>query len=296
MQLLKDNIFYYILKSFRPKQWTKNFFVFAAILFSQNIFNMGMFTNVISIFIIFCFLSSSVYLINDVIDVERDKNHPKKKNRPIAAGKLSKGFAVTLAGLLSIACIVISFSFNYYTGVVSLIYLIQATFYSLYFKNIVILDILFIAFGFVLRVIVGGLVISVNISVWLLICIILLSLFLALCKRRHEISLLSLGAKKHRKILEDYSVELIDQMISIVTASTLVVYSLYTFMASSNKLLMLTIPFVLYGVFRYLYLVYKKDGGGEPEEIVLKDKPLMLNILLWVLTIFFTLYTNTIVL
>lgn len=276
--------------SLRPKQWVKNLFVFAAILFSQKIFEIDMLFKVAAIFIVFSLLSSSVYLINDALDVERDKLHPKKKHRPIASGRVSKSFAVVLAVILAAFCITAGFWFNKFTGIVTLTYFVQAVVYSLYIKNIMILDILFIAFGFVLRVVSGGTVINVSISVWLLICITLLSLFLALCKRRNEVCVLNDNAKGHRKILEDYSLSLVDQMISIVTASTLVVYSLYTFMATQNKMLMLTIPFVLYGLFRYLYLVYKRDGGGEPEEVLLKDKPMIINLSLWIISILIILY------
>lgn len=288
--LLKDNILFNIFKSMRPKQWTKNFFVFAAILFSGNIFNPYMFLRVVYMFIVFSLVSSSVYLINDVIDVEKDKLHPKKKNRPIASGKVPIWVGVLTAVIIGSFSLGFAFYLGLYPGIVTLVYLAQATLYSAYYKNIVIMDVLFIACGFVLRAIAGGVVISVMPSVWLLICITLLALFLALCKRRHEIILLSNHAGSHRKILEDYSIGLLDQMISVVTSSTLVVYSLYTFMANTNRNLMFTIPFVLYGIFRYLYLVHKQDGGGEPEEIVIKDKPMILNILLWVLTAGIVLY------
>ena len=296
MQLLKNNLFYYVIKSFRPKQWTKNFFVFAAILFSQNIFNIPMLIKVCIIFVVFSLLASSIYLINDVCDVEKDRKHPKKKNRPIASGKVPKWLAITIAIVMSLSCISISFYFGYYTGVVAIAYLVQAVFYSLYFKNIVIMDVLFIALGFLLRVVAGGVIIGVNISVWLLVCVTLLSLFMALCKRRHEMLLLGIDANSHRSILNDYSVSLLDQMISVVTSAILVFYSIYTFMANQNKYLMFTTPFVLYGIFRYLYLVYKKEGGGEPEEILLMDKPMILDLLLWVVVSYLALYVMPVML
>lgn len=289
-QFTKNSVAIDIFKSLRPKQWTKNFFVFAAILFSQNIYNVSLLFKVVAVFIIFSLLSSSIYLINDVADIEKDKNHPKKKHRPIAAGRVPSWAAILLSIILLTFSLGASFALNFNTGLVSLIYLLQSIFYTLYFKNIVIMDVLLIAFGFILRVVAGGVVINVDISVWLLICVTLLALFLALCKRRNEISLLSKNASSHREILDSYSIGLLDQMISIVTSSTLVVYSLYTFLSSPNLYLMFTIPFVLYGIFRYLFLVHKKEGGGEPEDIVLKDKPMILNILLWVLVSYFALY------
>lgn len=288
--MIKNNIFVNIIKSLRPKQWTKNFFVFAAILFSQNLFNIPMLLRVILVFILFSLLSSGVYLINDIIDIEKDKNHPKKKQRPIASGAINPSVALVFAVLLSTFTLALSFKLSFYVGLVSLLYLIQSLLYSIYLKNVVIIDALLIAFGFVLRVVAGGLVISVNVSVWLIICVTLLALFIAFCKRRHEINLLSYKAGSHRKILEEYSVELLDQMINVVTSSTLVVYLLYTFLSSAEIELMYTIPFVLYGIFRYLYLVYKKNGGGEPEDIVLKDKHMVINILLWVLVVVIILY------
>ena len=287
---MSKRIFISIFKSLRPKQWIKNFFVFAAILFSQNLYNIFMVKRVVAIFIIFCFLCSGTYLINDVIDKEKDRVHPKKKRRPIASGDIPIWMAVSLAVLLLTFSLTVSFKFGFYIGLISSIYFIQALLYSVYFKKIVIIDALFIAFGFVLRVAVGGAVINVAVSIWLLICIILLALFLALCKRRHEINLLNQNASQHRSILDHYSIELLDQMISVVTSSTLVVYLLYTFLSARNDNLMFTIPFVLYGIFRYLYLVYVKNEGGEPEDTVIKDKPMIINISLWVLAVYIILY------
>lgn len=281
-----------IFKSFRPKQWVKNFFVFATLLFSRNFLDYSMFLRVSYIFLIFCALSSSVYLINDVIDRKKDSNHPKKRFRPIAAGRVPVWIAVTLSIVLSIVSLLLAFKLNLYTGVVALVYFIQSVAYSLYFKNVVIIDVLIVAVGYVLRAIAGGTTIEVGVSVWLLISITLLSLFLPLCKRRHEVNLVC--GNTTRKVLKEYTVGFLDQLISIVTSSTIVVYSLYTFMSNTrpaeHRYLMLTIPFVVYGIFRYLFLVYTKDLGGEPEEIVLKDKPIIVNILLWVLTAGIVLY------
>lgn len=281
-----------IFKSFRPKQWVKNFFVFAAILFSRNFFNYSLLLRVTYIFLIFCALSSSVYLINDVVDIEKDRKHPKKKFRPIAAGKVPVWLAVTIAVIFSIVSLILSFELNFYTGIVSIVYFLQSVAYSFYFKNVVIIDVMVVAVGYVLRAVAGATAIEVGVSVWLLISITLLSLFLPLCKRRHEVSLVSGNAT--RKVLQEYTVEFLDQLISIVTASTIVVYSLYTFMSNTrpaaHRYLMLTIPFVMYGIFRYLFLVYTRDLGGEPEEIVLKDRPLIINILLWIITAGVVLY------
>lgn len=279
----------------RPNQWTKNLFVFAGILFSQNLFNFPHLLKVISAFFIFCLVSGSGYILNDLVDLKQDRYHPVKSLRPLASGRLKKSYAV----LTLIILIPFSLFVSYYLGksffLIVLIYLLLQAFYSFYLKYMVILDVFAIAFGFVLRVVAGALVINVVISSWLLICTILLSLFLGLSKRRHELVAMGEEAQNHRKVLEEYSPYLLDQMISVVTASTVLSYTLYTMSEETikkfgTKNLIFTIPFVLYGIFRYLYLIHKKGEGGDPENILITDKPLMIAIFLWVLTAGIILY------
>jgi 4-hydroxybenzoate polyprenyltransferase len=268
----------------------KNFFIFAAILFSQNINNFGMLKTVIITFILFCMLSSGVYLINDIFDVKKDRVHPVKKNRPIASGKISVTTAAIIATLLITFSILFCFNINKATGVVAILYFAQSFLYSIILKNYVIIDVVIISFGFALRAIAGATAINVSVSAWLLMCITLLALFLALCKRRNEIMVLSDNAKNHRAILEEYTPEFLNQMISISASSTLIVYSLYTFLSNQTKYLMLTIPFVAYGIFRYLYLVYKQCDGGEAANIILKDKSMGTSIVLWTISVYLILY------
>ena len=274
----------------RPKQWIKNLFVFAGLVFSQNIFEAHLFLLTFYAFLSFCFLSSSVYIINDIVDLEEDKLHPHKKNRPLPQGQIS----IKQAVFLLIIMLSISLSIAWVLGppffIVALAYFVLINCYSFWFKHIVILDVFAISAGFLLRVVAGAVVISVIISPWLLICTLLLSLFLALAKRRYEFISLENNGTNHRKVLQDYSLKLIDQMITIITAATIMAYSTYTFTASKTDYLMLSIPFVIYGLFRYLFLVQKKDLGGSPEEVLLKDKPLLVTIVIWGLVCIFILY------
>lgn len=274
-----------LIESIRPKQWTKNLLIFAALLFTANLTDIYLLVRSILAFILFCFLSGSAYILNDLTDLEEDRAHPLKCKRPLASGRLkvsyALGFSLSLATFSLIAGYYLSFNFF----LTALIYFLLNLVYSLSLKNIVIVDVLSISLGFVLRAVAGAVVIEVAISPWLLICTLLLALFLALGKRRQELTLLKDKAGYHRRILERYSLSLLDQMISVVTSSTVIAYCLYTFTsqtAQKAKFLMLTMPFVLYGIFRYLYLIYQKDEGGEPETILLKDKPLIINILLWI--------------
>lgn len=267
----------------RPKQWIKNIFVFSAILFSKNIFDFNQFMDVIWCFISFCMISSSVYILNDMIDIEKDRLHPKKKFRPIASGKVSKKEGYVLMIVLMIGSLVIAYANNIISWAIILTYFINNLLYSFRIKHIVIVDVMSIAFGFILRVSAGAVTINVRISPWLLLCTLLLALFLGFSKRRNELIVLEKSAGGHRKILKEYSVEFIDNMLSIITASILMAYSIYTFTAYEEQYMMVTIPFVLYGIFRYQYIVYKKKLGGSPEDIVLSDKPLMIDIILWII-------------
>jgi 4-hydroxybenzoate polyprenyltransferase len=275
--------------SLRPNQWIKNLFLFSGILFSQNLTNISMLDKVIAGFIVFCALSGTVYLLNDIIDHERDRSHPVKSLRPIASGAISRKTALISSTLLMLFTLAGSYLLGVEFFLVSVLYLTLQVAYSFFLKHIVILDVFTISAGFVLRVFAGALVIRVEVSSWLIICTMLLSLFLGLSKRRHEIVTLEDNAESHRQVLTEYSSYLLDQMISVITASTLICYALYTMSAETierfgtNKLIF-TVPFVLYGIFRYLYLVHKKGGGGNPESIITSDKPLLINIFLWVLT------------
>jgi 4-hydroxybenzoate polyprenyltransferase len=272
----------------RPKQWYKNLVIFVAIIFSGNIDNFQMWFYAISAFAIFCLISGSQYLINDIMDKEMDKRHPRKAQRPIASGALKVSQAYSFAVLFIILSFFGAYLINRSFLIISVIFFLFILSYSAFLKHFIIVDILVISIGFVLRAIAGGLAISVSISPWLILCAFLIALFLALGKRRHELVLLRKDAKNHRKILGGYSTEMLDQMITITTATLVMSYSLYTFLAD-NQYLMATIPFAIYGIFRYLFLIHRKDIGGEPE-MLFKDIGMLLSMGLWVLMVVSILY------
>jgi len=283
-----------LIKAMRPAQWLKNLFVFAALIFSRQFRSPAQIGLSILAFVVFCFLSGAVYLINDVIDAEEDRAHRKKKNRPIASGRLSSRKALAAATVLMIIALALAFAaINPDLGWISLIYFFLMVAYSLLLKRVVILDVLVVAFGFVLRAWAGGLAIGVPVSAWLYICTFLLALFLALCKRRHELVLLEGDAALHRKILAEYSPYLLDQMIAVVTSSTVMAYALYTLhqrtVEEVSDKLYYSLPFVIYGILRYLYLVHQKAKGGEPGKALIGDLPLLIGVLLWMLSIFIIL-------
>jgi len=284
-----------LLASLRPAQWTKNLLVFAGLIFSQGFLEPGLIGRVVLAFLVFCVLSGSMYLVNDVLDAERDRSHPQKRHRPVASGRLRPGVAMAAGvGLLVLACAA-AFALSLRFGIVALSYAALLTAYSAGLKHVVILDALIIAAGFVLRALAGVVVIDAEFSHWLLLCTILLALFLTFGKRRHEILLLEGGAADHRPILEEYSPQFLDQMIAVVTASTLMAYALYTISPeTAAKLgttqLPLTIPFVLYGIFRYLYLLYRHDLGGNPSEHLLTDRALLIDVALWAAVVVLLLY------
>jgi len=272
----------------RPEQWIKNFFVFTALLFSKNLLNLSKDIDALVGFIIFCMITGYAYMINDLVDLEKDKLHPTKSQRPIASGRLNKTTAIKITTIICLVSLSFAFYIKSFFGIIVLTYFLLNIGYSIYLKNIVIIDVVTIASGFVLRVLGGAVIISVTSSQWLILCTILLSLFLGFSKRRHELILLEDNATGHRKVLEHYSPYFLDQMISVVTASTLICYALYTMSKDTiEKLgtskLIYTIPFVLYGIFRYLYLVHQKEKGGSPTEVVFTDKPMIINISLWVI-------------
>jgi len=284
-----------LLTSLRPEQWTKNLLLFAGLLFGGRLLERAASLRAIGAFVVFCALSSAVYLINDVADREADRRHPLKRSRPIAAGRLSPHIALVTAAVLGAGGIAAAWSIESSLAVISAAYLALLLLYSAALKHLVIIDVLTIAAGFVLRAIASAAAVQVPIGHWLLICTTLLALFLALSKRRHELVLLGEGATVHRRILEEYSPYLLDQMIAVVTASTVIAYTLYTISADTvqrlgTDRLGLTIPFVLYGIFRYLYLVHQKRGGGSPTAMLVSDRPLLTCVALWALSVAIILY------
>lgn len=287
---MEENKFKAYIKLLRPKQWIKNFFVFAALLFSRNIDKPSYIITAAAAFTAFCITSSAVYIFNDLLDIEKDRKHPRKKNRPLASGALRKGEAVTFLLLLIPIAVYVAFSINFSFGLTVVLYFVNNILYTLYIKHMVILDVMSIALGFILRVVGGAVAIGVEISPWLLLCTLLLALFLGFSKRRNELVVLQEDAQNHRAILEHYSLDFIDNMLSIVTASTVISYSMYTFFANEDKFSMITILYVLYGIFRYQYIIYNKNMGESPEEVVLTDKPLLINIILWIITSIIILY------
>ena len=272
----------------RPNQWYKNLVLFVGIVFSRNLFDFSMWCDISSAFIIFCVLSGSDYVINDILDIERDKMHPAKRKRPIASGGLKRSHAFLFASLLIIIALSGSYLINSLFFIVSIIFFFLHNAYTLFLKHIIIVDVLTISSNFVIRAIAGCLAISVSISPWLILCTFLLALFLALGKRRHELILLGQEAKGHREILDDYSIEMLEQMISITSSTLIISYSLYTFLAD-NMYMMLTIPFAVYGLFRYLFLIHTKNFGGETE-LIFKDKVMLLVMVFWAVLVVLILY------
>lgn len=273
-----------LLKLMRPKQWIKNFFVFGALIFSYSFLNLNKTISALTAFIMFCLISSTVYIMNDILDVEKDRVHPKKRFRPIASGAISiKQATIALVVLLAISMIS-SFMINKGLFFILVLYFINNIFYSFKIKNIVILDVISIAVGFILRVIAGGVAIDVSLSGWILLCTFFISLFLGFEKRRNEIIKLEGKANEHRKILDDYSDELLKQFSDITLTCTVISYAMYTFVAYENAYMMITNIFVVYGLFRYKYLSMKKGEGGSPTETVLTDKSIIIDVILWVIT------------
>ncbi len=275
-----------ILVTLRPRQWVKNGFLFAALLFSKKFLDPASDLKAALAFLSFCLATGAVYILNDLADLREDRAHPEKSKRPIAAGRLAPRTAIVVMVIAGLAGLAVAITLNRLFVLALASYLALQVLYSFWLKHVVILDIFSIAAGFMIRVIAGGLAIKVSISDWLIICTALLSLFLAMGKRRHELVLLDKDAVSHRPILREYSTGLLDQMISVVTSSTLVAYCLYTISDVTaakfgTRNLVLTIPFVLYGIFRYLYLIYQKGSGGTPEDLIIKDPPLWVSVFLW---------------
>ena len=284
-----------LLVSVRPGEWIKNTFVFAGLVFSLKLTDRSAVVASAAAFAIFCALAGAVYLLNDVSDRERDRQHPRKRNRPIASGALSVTTALAAAAVLAAGGLSAAWMMGTAFGAVATTYVALLGLYSGPLKHIVIIDVLTIAIGFVLRVAAGAVAVDVPMSHWLLVCTILLAMFLGLSKRRHELTLLADGATGHRRILQEYSPYLLDQMIGVVTASTLMAYVFYATSGETaekfgTSLLGLTIPFPLYGIFRYLYLVHQREGGGSPAELLLNDRPLLACVALWGLAVVVIIY------
>ncbi len=272
-----------VIKSMRPHQWYKNFVIFLCIIFSKNILNLEMWLDLILIFFVFCMLAGSQYMLNDLKDIEKDRLHPKKRNRPIAAGLLPVKIALFISFTTMAVSLAIAFSMGQLVGIVSLLYLANSIVYSFYFKNFAIVDAIFIAVGFVIRAIVGCVVINVTISPWLILCVFLLALVLAFGKRRHELD----GDQNSRNSLSQYNITMSETLLNSSVSMLLMSYALYT--VSVHTAMMLTLPFAFYGIFRYVQLI-NLEGIGEEAELLLKDKPFVLNITLWVFLTVLVLY------
>jgi 4-hydroxybenzoate polyprenyltransferase len=284
-----------VFRLVRPAQWVKNLVVFAALVFSRHLFDPGYLVAAIVAFVSFCALASAAYVWNDVHDAEKDRLHPEKRLRPIAAGRISAAAGVGLGFALAAAGVALALPLGGSFAAVAIAYLGLQVAYTFAIKNTVILDAMAIAAGFVLRAVGGGLAIEVEVSPWLILCTFLLALFLAFSKRRHEVVLLERNAEAHRGALRDYSPYFLDQMISVVTASTVVAYAFYTVSPEVREKLhtdelYLTVPFVLFGIFRYLYLIHQRAEGGNPTQLLVSDRPLWVNVVLWIATAVWLLY------
>ncbi|MCC6454375.1 MAG: decaprenyl-phosphate phosphoribosyltransferase [Caldilineaceae bacterium] len=283
-----------LLRSMRLSQWTKNGIVYAGLVFDGKLLYPEPFLRTTLVALCFCLVSSSVYLMNDLVDIEKDRQHPRKRLRPLPSGQLNPAIAAGVAFVLAVIGLGGSWWVDPWVGAVVGLYLVQNIAYSFYLKNIVIIDVMVLSLGFLLRAIAGVLVVHVtNFSPWLYVCVTLLSLFLGFGKRRHEITLLAEDAASHRASLEQYNLHFLDQLIGLVTTSTLVSYTLYTFEAQTalaGGRMLLTVPFVFYFIARYLYLIHVRKLGGAPDELLLKDGPLLVNSVLWALTVVVLIY------
>ena len=277
------------VKLARPKQWTKNGFVLAGLVFSGEALEASSLVAALLAFAAFCTLSGAVYAANDVLDVEEDRKHPTKRNRPVASGLISPRAATAYAVLLAVSGLALAFFVAPGVGVAGLAYLILQAVYTPILKHQPILDVMSISAGFVLRALAGAAAVAVAISPWLIVCTGLLTLFLGFSKRRHELAVLGNIASAHRKNLREYSVELLDEMMSIMVSATIIAYTMYTFFAHEDRWMMASIPFVVYGVFRYMLLVHR-DGGGNPDTLLLRDRPLQITLLLWLAVVMTVIY------
>ena len=283
-----------LIISFRPKQWLKNGFILAALIFDRQLTNVDALVVTLAGAAVFCLLSSSVYVFNDLFDIQADRQHPVKKNRPIASGRIPVQIGLTVGIFLTIVSFVWAFTLSKTFFTIGIIYFLVNLLYSNWLKHVPILDVMIIASGFVFRVAAGVSLIQVErFSPWLYVVTTLLALYLGFGKRRAELALLANNATQHRAVFDGYTIEFLDQLITIVSGTTIFAYSLYTFSAPNlpdNHAMMLTIPFVIYGIFRYLYMTQVKKSGGAPEELLLKDRPLQITIMLWGLSILVIFY------
>jgi 4-hydroxybenzoate polyprenyltransferase len=284
-----------LIEAMRPRQWAKNLFVLAGIVFGRKLADPVAVAECGAAFVVFCLLSSSAYLLNDIADAEQDQQHPTKRERPIASGRLPVAVAAPAAVVFAVVGIGASFALTSSFAWIALAYLALNLLYSFALKHVVILDVLMVSIFFVIRAAAGAAAVDVVISHWLLICTILLALFIALSKRRHELVLLEEGAANHRASLGEYSAHLLDQMIAVTTASTLMAYILYTVDARTvaefgSDRLLYSVPFVIFGIFRYLYLVHQREQGGDPDRIIVSDRQFLVNLLLWMATVSVVVY------
>lgn len=277
-----------LVRTMRPTQWTKNGFIFIPILFDRQITQVEPLARVLVAFLLFCLMSSAVYVLNDIVDVERDRLHPKKRHRPIAAGQLPMGIAIFAAVALPILSIGGALLYSLPLALVLVAYLAKDLAYSFYLKNVVILDVLTLASGFILRVVAGVVVITVTqFSPWLYVCVGMLALFLAVGKRRQELILLADSAQNVRATYRDYNMALLDDMLRMVTTGSVMAYVLYTVEARTSlggAYMLLTIPLAIYGIFRYLYLIHVRGEGSAPDELLFRDKPLLVAVGLFVIS------------
>mgnify|MGYP001224339957 CR=1 FL=1 len=281
----KTSLFLSLLKEMRPKQWTKNLLVFASAIFAGTFLDPAIFINTLIAFIAFSLMASSIYVINDIQDVEKDRQHPDKCQRPIASGAITITQASVLGAIVFLTSITLAAFVNYQLIIILLIYFFANLLYSFRLKHVVIIDVMFIALGFVLRAIAGAVAVNGELTSWFLLCTMSLSIFLALGKRRHELELFKDTPTNRRKVLEHYSSKLLDQLMAIATSLVIMFYSLYA--ATEDQRMMYTVPFVIYGIFRYYYLIYIKNSGGKPEELLISDWHILITVVLFGASVIF---------
>jgi len=286
-----------VVSAMRPRQWVKNLLVFAGIVYAHKFTDPASLFKASAAFLLFCALSGVIYITNDIFDIEQDRHHPKKRLRPIASGRLPVRVAAAAAAAVGFASLVLSFFVSRPFGFCAVIYVVTMGAYSLRLKHVVILDILVVAMGFVLRAYAGTQAIPVETTPWFLSCILFLALFIAICKRRHELLLLNERAAYHRAVLRDYSPAFLDQMVSASTAAALLSYTLWAVMQTRPEFrgMIVTVPFVVYGIFRYLFLVYHRSEGGAPEVMFLTDRSLLINVILWLTVVMILIYRHRLI-
>ncbi len=283
-----------IFTTLRPKHWVKNIVVFAALIFSESFFNLEKDIKALLTFFLFCLLSGSSYIINDILDRGKDKKHPKKSKRPIASGKLNILSAIVIALVFTILSLIVGYFIDYFLGLILSLYFLSTLLYSFWLKKVFLLDIFIISFGILMRALAGAVAIQVRISPWFIISTMLLALFLALNKRKAELKLTKINNACTREVLKEYTIQYVDYLITIISAAIIVSYALYTFNSVHSDQMLWTIPFIIYGVFRYIYLTEVKDYGGQLSEALFKDAPLIIDISLWgvIIVLILVLFNN----